>query len=371
MEDVKKYILSLAEVGLYKARVEEGGKELIFADNKFEERTLPGKAGAFDETEEISVIDLKKEKELARETKSREKKVAQEAEIEEERKSFRVSPTKKWFRAAIFAIPVIAAAVIFLLTNPPGEEKIDLNPQKTGSGVQVKKVESDTPLDTDSGLTDIEPGEITEGDITGEAAKESRDTEAGTTEGGDVTGQPGDESGEPTDKPAVETTGPGVKTGETDAQPPEGKKPGIDIKKETPEAKQPVKTPVDPGAKTPTIQTVKINRLPVGQRTEYNTTLSKVVFALFPVDIKVTGYLNVKISVDDKGNASAKILSSEDLKVTPEKKRGKTLNLIIKKISSLKLTPPKDRRGKPVRVSVFIANYQAGKFGKKLILKKR
>ena len=140
MEDVKKYILSLAEVGLYKARVEEGGKELIFADNKFEERTLPGKAGAFDETEEISVIDLKKEKELARETKNREKKVAQEADIEEP-KSFRVSPTKKWFRAAIFAIPVIAAAVIFLLTNPPGKEKNDLSPQKTGSGVQVKKVE--------------------------------------------------------------------------------------------------------------------------------------------------------------------------------------------------------------------------------------
>lgn len=352
MEDVKKYILSLAEVGLYKARVEEDGKELIFADNKFEERTLPGKAGTFDETEELSVIDLEQEKELAREKKSREKKVVRKAAIEEEPKSYRVSPTKKWFRAAIFVIPIIAAAVIFLLTNPPGKEKIDLNPQKTGSGTQVIKVEKETPADTDTGLTDKQPGDVTEGDVTGETEK---------AEGGEVTGKPGDESGDTkttesegekiTGKLPGETTGPEVRTGETDTQP--------------------VKTPVGPGTKTPTIQTVKVVRLPKGLIREYNTELSKLVIPFIPVKIKVTGYLNVKISVDDMGNVAAKILSGEGLKVTPEGRRRNVLNLIIKKISSLKLTPPKDKRGNPVRVSWFNIDYQAGKLRTRLILKKR
>ncbi|MCK5056957.1 MAG: hypothetical protein KAT34_09900 [Candidatus Aminicenantes bacterium] len=361
MEDVKKYILSLAEVGLYKARVEEDGKELIFADNKFEERMLPGKTGTFDETEELLVIDLEKEQKLEREKKSREKKVVRKAEIEEEPESYRVSPTKKWFRAAIFVIPIIAAAVIFLLTNPPGKEKIDLNPQKTGSGTPVIKVEDDTPAETDRGLTDKQPGELTEGDITGEEAGESQGTETERAGSGEVSGKPGDDSvdnqtteseGEKiTDKLPGETTGPEIKTGETDMQP--------------------VKTPVGPGTKIPTIQTVKIVKLQKDLIREYNTELSKLVIPFIPVKIKVTGYLNVKISVNEKGKTSAKILSSEGLKVTPEGRRENVLNLIIKKISSLKLTPPKDKRGKPVRVSWFNIDYQAGKLRTRLILKKR
>jgi len=375
MEDVKKYILSLAEVGLYKARIEEDGKELIFADNKFEERTLPGKAQTFDETEELSVIDVEKEKELARGTKHREKQPLEEAQIEEEPESYRVSSTKKWFRVAIFVVPVIAAAVIFLLTNPPKKVKIGLDPQETGSGSQVEIVENDTPVDPGTELTDNRAGETT-----GEEAGESQ---GGETEaiGGGTAGGAGEESGvmqaaglagEKTgDTPTGENTDPGVKTEGVETQSPESKQEGTDIRKDVRDIKQPDKQPVETVIKTPTIQTVKIVRLPVGLIKQYNDELSKLVIPFIPVKIKVTGFLNVKISVDKKGNAQAKILSSEGLRVTPEGRRTNVLNLIIKKISAVKLTPPKDKQGKPVRVSWFNIDYQAGKFRTRLILKKR
>lgn len=361
MEDVKKFILSLTEVGLYKARVEEDNKELIFSDNKFEIKTLRVKEKTFDDTEELSVIDIEKEeklareKELARKKEAPEMKVVRKGEIEEEEpESYRVSTSKKLFRVAIFVIPILVAGVIFLLNNPVSKKGIDSTPtpQKTDSALDVKKPVETPGETTDPGVLDETTGEIKEDDSTaGEQQGEGPDQKAGITEEGQ------DQIKDTTTVPVKDSE---VKT--TDAQ-----KPPVEVKK--PEVKPEEKKieTVQPA----TISTVKIINLPPGLRRAYNSELSKIVIPFVPKRIKVSGYLNVKVAIDEKGKASARIRSSEGLKIIPEGRRDNVLNLIKINISKCKLTPPKDKQGNPVKVSEFSIDYQAGKLGTRLVLKKR
>lgn len=371
MEDVKKYIKSLIKVGLYKGRLEDGNKEIIFSDDTFEVKTLPGKPGSFDGTEEMAVIDIEKEKELARKTEARFEPAP--LEVIEEPDSYRVSASKKLFWiAAIFIIVIAVAAGIYFL-NQSGKVKLDIDPQDNRTQITKNETGEDKPI----GSEDVKPAEdIKDDDAAGEQQVEDQTGETGTPEGDPAAGKPAEGSRD--DKPAEgerdkaagqltgETKDTAVKVEDAKTPPPDIKKPVVDPQKDNTKPKQQdIKPVIKP------IQTVKIIKLPANLIKGYNDTLRRIVIPLVPVRIKVSGYLNVKISIDEKGKASARILSSDELTVTPKSDREKMLNRIIKRLSGLKFTPPKDKRGRSVRISEFNVNYQAGKLKTRLILKKR
>lgn len=370
MEDVKKYIKSLKKAGLYKARLEDGNKEIIFSDDTFEVKTLPVKPGSFDGTEEMAAIDIEKEKEIARKTEARRLTPPPKEElVAEEPDSYRVSASKKLFWVAAFFIIVIAVAAGIYLLNQSGKIKLDIDPQDNPEQV----TQNETGDDKTTGSQDLKPAaDIKDDEVTGDRQV----GETGTGEGDQVTGKP--QEGGQADRPAAgegdetgdqltgETKDPGVKVEDAQKLPAATAKPVVEPKKETTEPKQQDIKPV-----TPAIQNVKIIKLPASLIRGYNDTLSRIVIPLVPVRIKVSGYLNAKIAIDERGKASARILSSEELVVTPESDRKKMVNRIIKRISGLKFKPPKDKRGRSVRVSEFNIDYQVGKLKTRLILKKR
>jgi hypothetical protein len=211
---------------------------------------------------------------------------------------------------------------------------------------------AETGWDSKANIEDIKKGEeITSDNEIDGLQTEDRTGKTGAAEGDLVSAKPQD--------------------GNQDNKPAEGKGDGdagakAAATQNTPKPKQQDIKPVIPG-----IQTVRIIKLPAALIRKYNDTLSRLVIPFIPVKIKVSGYLNIKISIDEKGKASAGVLSSAGFKVTPEDRRENLLNLIIKKISGLTFTPPQDKQGKPVRVSEFNIDYQAGKLKTRLILKKR
>jgi hypothetical protein len=380
MDDVKKFILSLAEAGLYKARLEEEGKEYIYADNKFTERNIPVKARAFEDTEELAVGDLdKKKKPAAVEEKKKPKAAAPpkekpkppEAEPEEP-ESYRVAPSKKLFRAAIFIVPVLAAAVIFLLSGIGGkkEKDIGLDAGKTDTVVAGEKSADKTVPDLKTGAEDGKSGEIsgqetpTDNVITDKTQGSGQDSKSAVTTVDMSAAKPPVEI---KDSKTVSGKDTKMVPGETKKQPAETQKTSTDLKKP---GEQTGKKTIKPDT-LPLKKTVKIVELPSYLTREYNTEFSKLVINYVPTKIKVSGYLNVKAAIDDKGKVSVRISSSEGLQVTPEDTRDKLLNLIKTKISSLRFTPPLDKQNNPVSVSEFNIDYQVGKLESKLILKKK
>lgn len=387
MDDVKEFILSLAEAGLYKARLEEEGKEYIYADNKFTERDTPVKARPHEDTEEPAAIDLEKKKKPAEVEEKKKPKAAAppkakpkppEAEPEEP-ESYRVAPSKKLFRAAIFIVPVLAAAVIFLLSNlgNKGGKDTGLDTQKTDTVISGEKSADKTGPEVKTGAVE-EKSDV----ITGKETP-TDNVAAGKTQGiGQENKSAAAKDVKAADKPPVEikdsktAAAKDTKTapGETKKQPVDNQKTSIDLKKPVEDSRkqdgQSVKETIKPDT-LPLKRAVKIVELPSYLTREYNTEFSKVVINFIPTKIKVSGYLNVRAAIDDKGKVSASISSSEGLQVTPGDTREKLLNLIKTKLSSLRFTPPQDKQGKPVSVSEFSINYQVGKLESKLILKKR
>ncbi len=387
MDDVKKFILSLAEVGLYKARLEEEGKEYTYADNKFAERVIPLKARAFEDTEELALGDLEKKikpaaveekKKPAAAAPPRAKPKPPEAEPEEP-VSYRVAPSKKLFRAAIFIVPVAAAAVIFLLSGIGSKDKKDtgLDAGKTDTVISGEKSADKTGADVKKGTAEEKNAEITGKETPADNVVIDK-TQGSGLETQNIAAR----VDKTADKPPIEikdskTAGAkDTKTTpvETKKQPADNRKTSTDLKKAVKEPGkeegQPVKETIKPDT-PPLKKTVKIVELPSYLTREYYTEFSKVVINFVPTRIKVSGYLNIKAAIDDKGKVSANISSSEGLQVTPGDDRDKLLNLIKTKISSLRFTPPQDKQGNPVSVSEFSLDYQVGKLESKLILKKK
>lgn len=372
MEDVKKFILSLVEVGLYKARLVEDDREYVFSDNKFEERILRVDYQTIEEPVEIS-IDLDREEILTRKTNGREWEVSQKEEIEEY-KAHRISTSKKLIRAAILIIPIVIAAFIFLPRKPtveevkkPIEEKINVEipgvkvETKTGSGGN-DVVEKQTQTGEDI------PGKFTKKPEKDESYKEKEKLQSDRQYRAHLK-RARDLFHDGYYDRALDSLAEASKWGNTpdltrlEGQIRQAKKQSIQEKKEIKEVK-PIET-------IKIVETIRMFNLSEGIRIAYNKKMSRVLIKMLNPRMRVWGRIVVNLAIDENGKLSV-LYHKDKLKVVPTGAKKHIKMLILRNIKKISLIPPKNKNGETVRVSNWQITYKVRKLlNNKIILTKQ
>ncbi len=418
MEDVKEYILKLADIGLYRARLVDSaeGKEIAFTEGKFETKNL-GRA-ATDETERIT-IDPKRLEAATPPTRARFGGQAQQAApspqatgIERPQEKEGLSTGKKILRAALIIIPILALSVYLYISNTDQT----INNKNGKNGVQSQaNIEQEIP-----GEKNITPatGTSTGIDTTG---NEDSSGNTGTDPGTEGPLQPGGSTGEETSgtgNPVLPTASP-VITPPPTTQPTPFETPAptpipttiptptpTPIPTPTPTLRptptptpEPTRTPVPTPAptrtptptpqptpvptpqptpkptatpiRTPDNSTIRVIQLPSSLLSQYNRELGKIVLRFIPKSMNVSGFLGVRISISENGKPSVAVVSTRNLVVTPSNRKVNFLKLVKSKITAIQLEPPKDKLGRSVKVAAFNLVYRVGKLGSNVILKKR
>jgi len=127
----------------------------------------------------------------------------------------------------------------------------------------------------------------------------------------------------------------------------------------------PVSRPIQPPS------TVTMMRVPTEMARGYISSMDRVVVNELPRKIKVMGTMTLELSIETDGRL--KVVKAMDSKVViiPRVRAPLVKRLLLKKFNTMKLTPPKDRLGKSVRVEDWRLSYSVGTYAGRIILKRR
>jgi serine/threonine protein kinase len=122
-------------------------------------------------------------------------------------------------------------------------------------------------------------------------------------------------------------------------------------------------------AAAPTAKTVSLLELPLETRVAYAQRMKRLQVLVGKGQFRVHGQLAVNLMVDENGRTS--VLSLEELlTVNPPRAKNKALTIIRGKLNNLRLTPPRDKNGKPVRFQ-WRLTYKVGKLKDRVFLIKQ
>jgi hypothetical protein len=119
------------------------------------------------------------------------------------------------------------------------------------------------------------------------------------------------------------------------------------------------------------IRSVKIIDLPPQLINTYNENLKMFEIVKLIRGIRVIGQINLILNVREDGKVSIQRLSDAGLEVNPPNSRKTIISRIFKKIGTVKLPPPMDRKGFPVRVENWRLSYSVGTFANKVIFRRK
>lgn len=103
---------------------------------------------------------------------------------------------------------------------------------------------------------------------------------------------------------------------------------------------------------------------------EYNQHLRTIRIDL-PRRAKVSGYLNINLSVNEKGQVYQFQLSDARISIKPESKRNLVVLYLKTAISNLQFTPPRDKYGRSVQMENWRLNFLVTQFKRRMILRKQ
>ena len=121
----------------------------------------------------------------------------------------------------------------------------------------------------------------------------------------------------------------------------------------------------------PQTRTVKLIELPPQMINAYNQAIKKIEVLKLMRGIRVLGQISLSLKVSADGKINIQHINDSALKVEPLHARRNIKVRILRKISSIYLTPPIDKRGMGVKVSNWRLSYSVGTFMNKIILRRK
>ncbi|GEM_PF-1385333 len=311
------------------------------------------------------------------------------------RVSEKSSPRRKILPAAVVLLALITTAL--LVVWHPWKENVE--PALPLSTADVARNRDDSPAEVNREAADsgAEAEEASEGDISPVGTIPDPDA----TPGADAPALEND----PAAIPAVEKTHRAETKEETEPaatqtdkatspqnQPAAAKKPAAQaVVKEVEKSAKPSETVVDPTPGPPQKaeprqeppdssppaaismpETVKIIQLATEQARGYSLRMDRIVVNQLPARIrKIMGTMTLELAVGADGRI--RVVKSVDARVVVIPQLGATLvkRLILEKINSIQLDPPRDKNGRSVRVEDWRLSYGVGNYEGRIILKRR
>jgi len=121
--------------------------------------------------------------------------------------------------------------------------------------------------------------------------------------------------------------------------------------------------------KPKTIRTVSIRDLSTRVVRKYTRQLQNIRINL-PKKIKASGYINMKLQINEKGNISISSYNDAGLNVKPSSKKKYVVELIKSGIWIIQFSPPADKKNQLVKVGNWRLNFQVSQYKQRMILRK-
>jgi hypothetical protein len=121
----------------------------------------------------------------------------------------------------------------------------------------------------------------------------------------------------------------------------------------------------------PQTRTVKLIDLPPQMVNAYNQAIKKIEVLKLMRGIRVLGQISLSLKVREDGKITIQYINDSALKIDPLNARRNIKVKILRKISSIYLPPPIDKKGMGVMVSNWRVSYSVGTFRNKIILRRK
>jgi len=121
----------------------------------------------------------------------------------------------------------------------------------------------------------------------------------------------------------------------------------------------------------PQTRTVKLIDLPPQMVNAYNQAIKKIEVLKLMRGIRVLGQISLSLKVREDGKITIQKINDSALKIDPLNARRNIKVKILRKISSIYLPPPIDKKGMGVMVSNWRVSYSVGTFRNKIILRRK
>ena len=103
----------------------------------------------------------------------------------------------------------------------------------------------------------------------------------------------------------------------------------------------------------------------------YNQAIKKIEILKLMGGIRVLGQISLSLKVRTDGKITIQKINDSALKIYPLDARRNIKVRILRKISSIYLSPPIDKKGMGVMVSNWRVSYSVGTFMNKIILRRK
>lgn len=135
----------------------------------------------------------------------------------------------------------------------------------------------------------------------------------------------------------------------------------------------PLQKPVDsrPPVADTQPETVKIIQVATNLVKDFSGQMDRIVVNQLPRKIKVIGNMTLELNVEADGAVRVVKAFDANIVVTPKQRALMVRRLILGKLNSMHLPPPKDRNGRSVRVEDWRLSYAVGTYEGRIILKRR
>jgi predicted Ser/Thr protein kinase len=100
----------------------------------------------------------------------------------------------------------------------------------------------------------------------------------------------------------------------------------------------------------------------------YNNKIRRVEAPGLPEGVRVLGSIGLKLQVSAKGTISVQSIDDSALKVSDQNQQEAIKQMIVRKLNTVSLTPPRDKNNAPVKVRDWPVTFKVGTFQSKMIL---
>ena len=145
--------------------------------------------------------------------------------------------------------------------------------------------------------------------------------------------------------------------------------PPVTAKKQPPAVQPLVREDHTPKISPPPV--VKMIQVPRDMVRAYIGRMDRLVVNLLPRGVKVMGTLTAVLTIQADGQVRVVKSLDTGVKVIPALRANMVRRLMANRLNSIRLTPPRDKAGKPVRVEDWRLSYRVGTYEGRIILKRR
>jgi hypothetical protein len=116
------------------------------------------------------------------------------------------------------------------------------------------------------------------------------------------------------------------------------------------------------------VSTVTLQDLPEELINHYYEKIRRIEIPGLPAGVRALGQVNFRLRVTGKGQISIQHIDDTRLNVTDQNQAESIKMMMVKKLSTISLPPPRDKSGAAVRIIDWDVTFKVGTFEDKIIL---